>query len=338
MKNIKNVFGGVYFVSSAIILIPSLFVFTCQYAYSAQETYTKSVSKDIPFSNSSTSGQTKKSPGMLSISAPVAGNENAIPAGPESFASDDAGNVYICDTLGHGIQVYSPRGVFLKNIQLDPAIVPADIAVDKAGNIYIFDDVDGMIYQYDASGVLLSNLKFDLTRIEGARGPLHIAGARLYVSDDQQRDVLIGKVVNTVLAPLTKEELSAPLVPGINAPSGRRYYVELQNYDIGSVKIINSAGIVTKEVSIPAQKLLSIAFLKEDKNGNFYVQTERSAGGKVLLEMYKFDSGGNYLAKINFTDTDYSFWSIKLMSVDDNENVYQFVPTQQKAILNIFRK
>lgn len=333
MKNIQNVFMGRVFVSSAVI-----FLFAASYIYSIQENYKKAVSQDILYNDNSSPNKAKKSPGMLSISEPTNQQEQSISAGPQSFTSDDYGNVYVCDTLNHSIQIYSPKGIFKKTIQLDQNVLACDIAVDKNGDIYILDDVEGMLYCYTKATSPSSNLKVDLNRISGGMGPLHIAGGKIYVPDAAQQDVVIGKIENGTLAAPTKEELSAPLEKGINASSGRKYYVDLQGFEKGSVVILGRDGKLIKSVEIPSTNILSISFLKEDKRGNFYIQVERKRDEKILLEAYKFDAAGNYISKINFTDTDYHFWTVKLLFVDDNENIYQFVPSQKKGILNIFKK
>jgi len=333
MKNIKNVFASGIFVSSVAI-----FMFTASHIYAVQESYTKAVSKDISYNNISAPGQVKKSPGMLSVTAPGNTQEQAIVAGPQSFTSDDAGNVYVCDTLNHGIQIYSPKGIFKKTIQIDQNALASDIAVDKNGDMFILDDVDGILYRCGKDGSQISNLKIDVARINNGRGPIHIAGGKIYVSDADQQDVIIGKIENGALAAPTKEESSAPLEKGINASSGRKYYVDLQGFDKGSVQVLDSGGKIIKSAGIPAINILSVSFLKEDKKGNFYVQVERKENDKILLEVYKFNVSGAFISKIIFTDTDYYFWTVKLVSVDDHENIYQFVPSQKKGILNIFKK
>ena len=275
---------------------------------------------------------------MLSISAPNSQQEQAFLAGPQSFNSDDLGAVYICDTLNHAIQVYSPKGTFQKTFQIDPNMVASDIVIDRSGDMYIYDDVEGRLYRYNKAGRFISSIKVDILRIEGGRGAMHMAGRNIYVPDADQRDVLIGKVENGALVQPSPEELKAPLVKGINAPSGRKYYAELKDQKKGGFTIISADGKTSKSVDIPGDNVLSLAFMKEDKKGNSYIQAERGQDGKVLLEIYKFGPAGNHISTTNFTDTGYHFWSVKLLSVDDNENIYQFVPSRKKGMLNIFKK
>lgn len=333
MKNTKNVLKGGFFASFSIFIL-----LAASYVTASAENYKKAVSKDILYNDMSVPSQSKKMPGMLSISAPNSQQEQAFLAGPQSFNSDDLGAVYICDTLNHAIQVYSPKGTFQKTFQIDPNMVAGDIVIDRSGDMYIYDDVDGRLCRYNRAGRFISEIKVDILRIDGGRGAMHMAGRNIYVPDSAQRDVMIGKVANGVLVQPSPEELKAPLTKGINAPSGRKYYVELNESGKGVLNILGSDGKTIVAADIPAPGLLSLSFIKEDKKSNSYVQAERRQVGKVLLEIYKFGPAGNHVSTTNFTDTEYHFWSVKLLSVDDNENIYQFVPSRKKGTLNIFKK
>ena len=98
-------------MSAALILLAASL--TAAFA----ETYKKAVSKDITYNDISAPAQSKKSPGMLSVSMPNGSAEQAFLAGPQSFNSDELGEVYICDTLNHAVQIYSARGAFKKTVQ-----------------------------------------------------------------------------------------------------------------------------------------------------------------------------------------------------------------------------
>lgn len=303
-----------------VVIVPRLaFVQT-----TGGEKYKKGVTKDISY------GREKESLGFFSI-------KDLPRRGPESFSNDAEGNLYICDTVNRRIQLFSPNGSYLYEISLRGGMEANDIAVDKFGNIYVYDDMQGELYQYDKKGEFLSTIVVDLKRWE-SRGPMHIIDDMIYMRSSDQEDIPIGRIVMGSLVPPTADDLLQPPAKGIHGFSGRRYFVELVRMEKGIIKIIDKEGNITESIDLPLKGIVSLRFLQEDKKGNFYIQTERVDNAKIVLEVHKFSAYGTHLTTVLIPENDYSSWSVKLLSLDENGNIYQFLPAKAKGQINIFRK
>ena len=293
------------------------------YGKKVKEKYEIAISRNIAYG---------KEKGMVGIIS----EEDHPRIGPESFSNDIEGNIYICDRVNERIQVFSPNGLNLFTISLGNGSTVSDIAVDRYGLIYVYD-IQGKLYQYDKKGKLLGTINVDNNRWQ-VRMPMHIINGKIYIRTVEQEDVLIAKVVKGILIAPTVNEISQPLEKGIHGLSGNRYLVRLSRWEKGEIEILDENGATIKSIDIPKEGIVSITFLKEDKHGNFYIQTESTKNGKIMLEVHKFNSDGEYLTKITLQDTDYSCWTIKLLSIDENGNIYQFLPAKETAKLNIFYK
>lgn len=307
-----------------LVLAVSLLNANSLIAQTLEEKYRKAVTKDITY------GREKENIGLLSI-------KDLPRRGPESFSNDAEGNFYVCDTVNHRIQVFSPNGNHLYEIYLEEGQEASDIAVDKFGNIYVYDDVQGNLYQYDKKGNFLGKIEVDFKRWQ-SRGPMHIIDYEIYIRSSDQEDILIGRIVSGSLVPPTAENCLQPLTKGIHGFSGRRYFVELVRMEKGIIKIIDKKGNATGPFDLPLKGIVSLRFLQEDKKGNFYIQTERVDNEKLVLEVHKFSAYGTHLTTALIPENDYSSWSVKLLSLDENGNIYQFLPAKAKGQINIFRK
>ncbi|MGA1870687.1 MAG: RHS repeat-associated core domain-containing protein [bacterium] len=86
---------------------------------------------------------------------------------PYGIAVDNAGNIYIADTLNHCIRRIDPSGIISTIAGNGPGYsgddgsavyaelaAPKDVAVDNAGNIYIADTCNNCIRRIDPSGII----------------------------------------------------------------------------------------------------------------------------------------------------------------------------------------
>lgn len=315
---------GIWALAVLVLAVSLLHANSLTAQISRGEKYKTAVTKDIPY------GREKENVGFFSI-------KDLPRLGPESFSNDVEGNLYICDTVNRRIQIFSSSGNHIYEIPLEEGMTASDIAVDRLGqHVYIYDDVQGKLYQYDKKGKYLSVINVDTTRWK-SRGPLQIISENIYIANSDQEDMLIGRIVKDLLVAPTKEDFSKPLRKGIHGFSGKRYFVELTKWEKGEIEVMDSSGAITKHIELPLKGIVSIRFLQEDKKENFYIQTERVDSGKILLEVQKFDPDGTLLTTVLIPENDYSSWSVKLLSLDENGNIYQFLPTKEKGRLNIFR-
>jgi hypothetical protein len=99
----------------------------------------------------------------------------------------------------------------------------------------------------------------------------------------------------------------------------------------GEITVLNSDGSLMKTIDLPLKGLVSILFLQEDIRGNFYIQTERLESNKIILEVHKYSSSGGHDDIIPILDNDYRSFVIKLVSIDEQGKIYQFVPKTEKG-------
>ena len=290
----------------------------------SKEKYSKAVTKDIAY------GREKGNVGMLS-------DKTSNREGPESFSHDAEGNLYICDTVNRSIQIFSSNGEYLRTISLGQEIEANDIALDKYGSLYVYNDRDGRLYQFDKNGDLLIMISVDPKRWQ-SRGPMHIIDDSIYLRSGSQEDILIGRIVENTLVLPTPGDLSKPLQKGIHGQSGKRYFTRIQRMKSGEVDVISKTGKNIRSIKFSLPGIVSVVFLREDKMGSIYIQTERLNKGKIVLEVRKYDSEGTRLTTVLIQDNDYGSWSVKLLSLDEHGTIYQFRPGTEKGQLNIFQK
>ena len=253
--------------------------------------------------------------------------------GPASFTVDLKRNIYVCDTVNKRIQILSPEGKFLSAIQLKGQS-PEDIGIDKNGFLYVYD-AEGKLYQYDSTGNPVSELSIDETRWE-SRGPMHIVDNKVYVVGNGSGDVLIARIENGQLAPVSEQELQEPLQDGFLGQSGKRYITSLIDNGNGTaIEVIERDG--TKSLRfIPVQEILSIQFLGEDSKGNSYMKTEANTDAGISVQISRFDANGSYLDTVPIPEHRYDFGAVKYVTIGEDGTLYQMMPAKDKLIIRSF--
>jgi hypothetical protein len=290
---------------------------------SNKETFRKAVTRDITY------GRDKSDVGSMI-------NKDHFREGPESFTNDEDGNVYICDTVNRSIKIFSSHGANLGEIALGQTMSASDMVV-SSGYLYLYDDPHGKLYQIDRSGNVLNTISVDSSRFR-SRGPMHLVNNDIFMITSGQEDILIGRIEANILVAPQEEKSSAPLQKGIQGPSGKRYFIKIQRLKSGEIEVLNKAGELIKSIPVSLPGVVSMSFLREDSEGNFYLQSERIDNKNIVLEVHKFDADGTHLSEVSIPENDYSSWSVKLLSVDDHGNINQFVPKKDRGQLNIYHK
>jgi hypothetical protein len=292
---------------------------------SSKKNYKKAISKSVDY------GIGKERVGMLLV-------KSLPPLGPESFSNDSEGNLYICDTVNHRIQVFSPDGNYKFTVPLNKRIMANDIAIDNLAFIYVYDDLQGKLYQYDKFGDVINEIKVDNTRWSSRR-PLHIVDDKIYIKSSDGREMLIGKITKGLLVAPTKDDLlKSSEIGALGKFSARKYPVSLIRGEKAVMDIVDMGGAKIKSIELPIKGIASIEFLQEDIMGNFYIQTERVENERIILEVHKFNLNGNFLTTISIPENDYHSWSVKLLSVDERGNIFQFLPGEKSAQLIVFQQ
>ncbi|HAU30861.1 MAG: hypothetical protein XD78_0681 [Desulfotomaculum sp. 46_296] len=104
----------------------------------------------------------------------------------------------------------------------------------------------------------------------------------------------------------------------------------------GLIRIFRSSGEFLRNVEFKVTGLLSIDFLGEDDDGNFYIQVEKEGEKSIELEVHKFDGAGNHLAVLNISDTKgyAGIWSNKPLLLGKNGAIWQVLPTNDGWRIN----
>ncbi len=260
--------------------------------------------------------------------------EGQTPVGPESFALDLQGRVWIADRVNQRILVCDRDGTATTALEL-PGVTLNDIATDAAGRLYVYDQVRQTLSQYDAAGRLCGRLELDPAQ-RLTRGYLHVVGSRIYFADAAQRDVLIGTVSEGILSP--PAGLAEEPGDGIHGPSGRLYSVSASKGEGLSLRIRDPATpsfACSVEVAMP--DLLAARYAGEDHARNGYVQVERWREERVVLEVLVFGPEGQRLGSIALPENDYALWTAKLVEARADGTLVQFLPAEAAASLSLYR-
>ena len=263
----------------------------------------------------------------------IVSHEGQPPVGPESFALAKDGGILVADVVNQRIALYSNSGTYLRSIEL-PGIALGDVMVDTQGRVYAYDQVRHSLHQYDAQGAAQSTLDLSPADID-TRGYFHIAGNSVYFADAAARDVLVATLQDGVLTAADKSSERTP--DGIHGDSGRTYAMSLDKGQAVRLHVRDEAAkSAAHDVVVPVPGIVSARFAGEDQARRYYIQTERLAGTNIALEVLTFSPTGELAGTTRMPKNDYVFWTTKLVDVQTDGTIVQFLPQQDQAELNLF--
>jgi hypothetical protein len=284
----------------------------------------------------------------------VAGPEGSSD-GPPSYAVDNKNNIYILDRLNNRVQVYSSTGKYLSTIRLRDNVdrddkemqsithLPIDIVVDSFGYFYVYDSED-KIYQYDMKGNIISYINVNNRSWTNQMGPMKIVNNELFMDIDlcdSKRmcgNAILGRIgTDKRLVNPTSEEARKPWEER-KLPSGKIYkgnqYIEGYNRELN---ILDGTGIPIKTISIPSERILTRELLGEDKKGNFFFQIRTVENEDRLYNIDEFNPAGEYLGTAQIPGgTYYNFPAAKDFIVNENGNIYNYIPEKNSLKIFIF--
>ncbi|MFZ2170152.1 MAG: hypothetical protein WAW61_11005, partial [Methylococcaceae bacterium] len=262
--------------------------------------------------------------------------------GPQSFAVDGKGNIYICDTWNYRIQVFSSSGAYLYTLPLREDIFADDILVDEQGYIYILDG--GLrLYQLDKNGKVITSSDVDSSlRIVL---PMHYANNTIYsiyCTADHCSYFVIGRILlNHLLVGPSDEErsqLNREQDQGTLTLSGRKYegrrFVKGYNTQLD---IIEKDGLTSKMLSLPIEEGVLPGDLDiEDSKGNLYFARAYEKDKYQLWNIDKFDAEANYIGTAKIPGGQRLFPASKEFGLSKNGNIYNFIPGEKNLTIHIF--
>ena len=256
------------------------------------------------------------------------------PIGPESFAVTRDGGVLIADVANHRIVLYSSTGQYMRSLEL-PGVSLGDVATDRQGRLYVYDQLRRTLQQFAPDGTAGNTLMLNSADID-TRGYFHVSGNSVYFADAAARDVLIGILKEGALvAPETSSQRTAE---GIHGESGRVFALGLNRGESLQMQIRDAAAdSPTHSLSVALPGIVSARFVGEDQSQRIYIQTERALDEKqIALEVLAFSPAGELLSTTRMPENDYAIWTARLVDVQSDGTIVQFLPQRDQAKLNLF--
>jgi hypothetical protein len=87
---------------------------------------------------------------------------------------------------------------------------------------------------------------------------------------------------------------------------------------------------------VPVPGLLSARFVGEDAARRFYVQVETLEAGGVALGVIAFTPEGRPVRTLRLPENDYALWTARLLDVQPDGTLVQFLPQREQAKLYRF--
>lgn len=185
--------------------------------------------------------------------------------GPDGFAIDNNGNLYIAN-WGNGtgstiLKVSERRDV---TTYIDGLHAPDGLAFDSKENLYISNYVTGIINKVTPTGEMT-------VFASGLNSPSDLAFdqyGNLYVSNH-------GNGQGSTVSKISKDGIVNDFANGFDAPLGLVFDQEgnlyVSNYNSGVINKVTIDGVVSVYAAIPNSPLARLQYLIFDEQGNLYV-------------------------------------------------------------------
>jgi hypothetical protein len=258
-------------------------------------------------------------------------NPEQEPIGPESFSITPSGEVLVADVVNQRISIFAKDGSYLRSIDM-AGVRLGDVTADRDGRLIVYDQVQASLHCYELDGTLRSSLALEPKDID-TRGYFHCVGDAVYFADAAVRDVLVATVRDGTLQ---RPDDGPTITEGIHGESSRVYSVSIDKSRSFSVRLTEESGGAGGAVQVPLAGVVAARFAGEDGAQGFCVQTEKLEGEKIVLEVHAFDASGLLRDVTRLPENDYFTWTAKLVDVQPDGTIVQFVPQREQAKLNFF--
>lgn len=248
---------------------------------------------------------------------------------PLGMALDNAGHIYVCDTMNKRIQKFDSNGVYLAqwgNANLFSW--PDGVALDSVGNIFVADNSSNRVDKFSPAGVLLTNWNSYME--SGTRLPLMFPGA---VAVDASNQVYVADYPGiqtygddgAFRTNLVNQQQNAVAL----GPAGVLYVMWTGN----SVSEYTTAGgFVTQwgTQGTNAGQFKSAQGLAVDTNGNVYVAD--SSNNRIQM----FNQNGNFLVQWGTYGTDAGQFNFPCRVAVDPAGKYVYVADSYNNRIQVF--
>ncbi len=237
---------------------------------------------------------------------------------PEGLSVDDAGTVYVADTLHNRVLELTAGSTSPTVLPFDGLSFPTGVTTDNTGTIYVNDAGNKRVVILAPGSKAQTQLTF--TDLGNPTGLTVDSGHTVYVTDTAKNKVL-------ALAAGSNKQTELPFT-GLNAPTGLVVNNKGAIYvaDGGNNRILALEPGSTTQTTVPFVGLNGPGGVTVDREGAVYVTD--SGDNKAL----KLPAGANTQVELPFTDLDYP-WGL---AVDNNGTVY--VAGHNNKILTLRQK
>ncbi|MCK4271610.1 hypothetical protein KAX22_03110 [bacterium] len=242
--------------------------------------------------------------------------------GPQSLNLDSAGNIYIVDLVNRRVQVFTPRGAFLRETAC--GILAHDICLDQEGALYLLAPYHGLVEKFDPGGQLLDRwpVSPEIWLIDGMR----IADNQVILHTALQTEHTIADAKG----PRDPQSQLNEVQMGFSGPDPtRRYRTQWVDDHLGLLQFLDGHGHKLRDVRVTTQEVLgSLVFVGADADGNVYLRAEMFGPDNTGQKIFKYDDQGNLLAEFSLSTGDFTF-IYRSLYLAPNGDLYQLLTGPQ---------
>ena len=240
--------------------------------------------------------------------------------GPRTFTLDDAGNIYILDTVKRNVKVFSPEGKFQASIGknlLGYAIACYD------GFIYVLDG--GVLRKYTTAGSPAGGYEISdrINLHEGYGQWMRVTkDGAIYVKAGRKSYRIFTDLNESILPENVQADSERMGTPNRN---GTRWYrFDRKAPDRQILTVSDNAGKVLQEIPLETDRIFGANYyLDEDRSGNILLEVQiLDDEGSALLEVWRFDRFGRRTCAIGLPNRYYT-GVFKKLFVDEDGVLYQ---------------
>lgn len=240
--------------------------------------------------------------------------------GPRTFTLDDAGNIYILDTVKRNVKVFSPEGKFQASVGKN--LLGYAMACSE-GFLYLLDG--GVLRKYTTAGSPVGAYAIsDLINLHEGYGQwLRVTkDGAIYVKSGRKAYKIFTDRNESIHPEHVKADSERVGTPNRN---GTRWYrFDRKAPDRQILTVSDNAGKVLQEIPLETERMFGASYyLDEDRSGNIFLEIQTlDHEGSAQLEVWRFDPFGRRTSVIGLPNRCYTSVFKKLF-VDEDGSLYQ---------------
>lgn len=253
--------------------------------------------------------------------------------GPQTFAVDGEGNIYLADTVNRRLQVFSPEGK-LKTIIKDVGRV-SGLAVSEGGDVFALDEERNLLRYYNPEGKLRGEVKVP-AGLMAEKETIRFQAGEVWL---RSRDGEEWAVARLDKGRMISSPEKRPAGKGLRSRDGKLISVVKKSPREAEIAIRDRGGKLSRKIALPIANLASVNLLGEDPDGHLLLQVEQFHPDRpgINLEVFKIDLSGKTLARSGKIRNNYMNWTARLLRLNSRGDIYQMLPGPKGVELNHWR-